>query len=176
MGLFDRGTEYRLQDHEPEKEKKEREVRPYRPPRPLSWLSCGILLVLGAVLLGFGLVLLLLHFGGRETDARTNTRLDAAGNVEQVEVLGMTTTVAYTYRDDAGTLHAGTGSLFGNTTPVGDTIPVLYFPPLPGLNILAYRAEDVLTPCFALLLGVILIATASARLREIRGKKPEAEE
>ena len=171
MGLFDRGTEYRLEDHEPEKKKKEREIRPYRPPRPLSWLSCRILIALGAALLAYGVGLLLLHFGGTTVQARTNTRLDEAGNVETVAVRGMTTTVAYTFADGAGEYHSGTGSLFGNQEPVGDTIAVRYFSPFPALNMPAYRTEDELTPFGALLLGAIVIVTAISRLREIQRQR-----
>ena len=173
MSIFNRGTEYRLDDHEPEKPRKEREVRQYRPPRPLSWLSCGILIVLGAVLLFFGLTLLLLRYAGTQTEALANTRLAADGTVEQVEVLGMTTTISYTYRDAEGVLHGGTSSLFGNTQPVKDTIAVRYFPPIPGWNIPAFRTEDALTPFGSLFLGVILLVTAVSRLREIRAGREE---
>lgn len=175
MGLFDRGEDYRLTDREPEKPKKERTVRPYAPPRPLSGLSCVLLLLLSAALLAYGAALLLLRFAGTETEAVLFTRLDAQGAVVPFRPAGITTAVDYTFADAAGRLHAGTASLFGNQTPLGETLPLRYLPALPALHVFSYRTEDILTPLGALLLGVILLLTAANRWRELR-RGPAAEE
>ena len=169
MGLFSRGD--RLKEH---KQEKERVIRPYKPPRPLSWLGCGLIIVVGLAMLLYAGSLFLMRFGGTEVDAATNTRLDENGAVVEVPVTGITATMRYTYRDADGKLHAGTGSLSGNTEPFEDTIPVVYFAPVPGWSMLAFRTEDILTPFGGLLLGVIMLYVGFSRLREIRSKKEEA--
>ena len=173
MSLFHRGETYRLADHE---EKKEREIRRYKPPRPLSWFSSILVILMALAMLAFGASILVLRYAGTETEALVNTRLNATGEVETVDVLGVTTTVSYTYRDNTGALHAATSSLFGNTEPFGDTIPVRYFPPIPAWNMLSFRTEDTLTPFGALLLGVVLIYTGVHRLRQIKEKAEEKRE
>lgn len=170
MGLFNRSGGYRLRDHE---EKKPKEVRRYKPPRPLSWLSCGILIAFALLLFGYGAALLTMRFAGTATDALANTRLNADGEVEQIELTSIITTVTYTYRDQNGTLHQHTDSLIGNEEEFHETIPVVYFPTLPGWSMLAFRTKDILTPCGALLLGIVLFSVAVKRLREIRGNSSE---
>lgn len=171
MSIFHRSGPYRLADHG---EKKPREVRRYQPPRPLSWLSCLILLLFGALLLYYGASILLMRFAGTETDAALNTRL-VDGQVVQVEILGVTTTAEYTYSDGSGTLHGSSTSLIGNKEPLEDTISVRYLPAIPGWSMPSFRAEDTMTPFGALLLGVILLYTAIRRLKDIRNPKETTE-
>ena len=171
MSLFHRGDTYRLDDHI---EKHPREIRRYKPPRPLSWLSCVILLLFGAVLLYYGGAILVMRFAGTETQAAMNTRL-VDGQVVAVELRGVTTNAEYTYTDAGGTLHGGSTSLIGNKEPLTDTISIRYLPSHPGWSMASFRTEDSMTPFGALLLGVILIAVGIGRLREIRrdGAEPE---
>jgi len=171
MSLFHSDKPYRLRDR---KEKKPQEVRHYKPPRPLSWLSCGILILFGAVLLYYGASILIMRYAGTETEAAMNTRL-VDGQVVPVEILGITTTAEYTYRDGDGAMHGSSTSLIGNKEPLGDTILVRYFPPIPGWSMPSFRASDTITAFGALLLGVILLCTAIRRLQEIRSSKEGAE-
>ena len=168
MSLFQRSN--RLKDH---KQEKKREVRPYTPPRPLSWLGCGLIIAVGIAMLCFAASLLVMRFGGTEVAAAVNTRLDENGAVIEVPLGGVTTTMRYTYRDGDGILHAGTGSLSGNTEEFGDTIPVLYFPPIPDWSMLAFRTRDILTPFMSILLGAVMLYVGFSRLREIKSKKSE---
>ena len=170
MGLFDRGGSYRLRDHE---EKKPKEVRRYKPPKPLSWLSCALVILFALLLFGYGASLLTMRFAGTRTDALANTRLTADGEIEQIELTNIVTTITYTYRDQNGTLRQSTDSLIGNEEEFHETIPVVYFAPIPGWSMLAFRTEDILTPCGSLLLGVVLLSVAIRRLREIYGKTAE---
>ena len=173
MSIFHRGDSYRLADHE---EKKPREVRRYKPPRPLSRFSCVILLLFGAVLIFYGGSILVMRYAGTETAAAMNTRL-ADGAVVEEPVLSVTTTANYTYRDQNGTLHAGSTSLIGNKEPLYDTISIRYLPAAPGWSMPSFRTEDAMTPFGALLLAVILIAVGIGRWKELRGKeKPESDE
>ena len=152
MSLFDRSG--RLKDR---KQKKKREVRPYKPLRPLSWLGCGIIIAVGVVMLFYAATLMLMRFGGVETAGAVNTQLDENGEVVSVPINGPTTTMRYTYRDASGALHAGVGSLALNTEEFGDTIPGIYFPPVPSWSMLAFRTRDILTPFMCILLGVIML-------------------
>jgi|GEM_PF-3756013 len=158
----------RLKDR---REKKKRSVRPYKPLRPLSRLGCGLIIAVGAVMLFYAATLLLMRFGGTETAAAVNTRLDENGAVVSVPITSATNTLHYTYRDASGMMHGGLGSLALNTEEFGDTIPVLYFPAIPGWSILAFRTRDILTPFMCILLGVVMLYAGCSRLKEIKAKK-----
>lgn len=171
MSLFSKNDH--LKEH---KEKKKREIRPYKPPRPLSAFSARLVILLGAVLLCYAASFLTLRFAGVEIAAAANTRLDESGAVAAVPVTGVTTTLYYTYRDGAGTLRGGMSSLFGNTGPIGDTVAIRYFPAIPGWSMPSFQTQQMTVPFGCLLLGVILIYTGVARLREIKKGREEASE
>ena len=170
MGLFDHfGDEIRLQDREPEKKKKKkkREARPYQPLRPLSWVGCVLLFLVAGAFVCYGAAMLLLRFGGVETEAAANTRL-VDGAVVEVPVTGITTTLQFTFRDETGALHGGTVSLVGNTQPFGETVTVRYFPPWPELSALPAQTERITVPFGCLLLGAIFVSVGVKRIRELR--------
>ena len=66
-------------------------------------------------------------------------------------------------------------SLALNTEEFGDTIPVIYFPPVPSWSMLAFRTRDILTPFMCILLGVIMLYVGFSRLKEIKRQKAEAQ-
>ena len=165
MGLFERAGGYRLRDR---KEEGKKEPRRYKPPRPLSWLGCLLLLFFAAALLVYGGGLLLMRFAGKTVEARTNTTLDAKGDVVEIELLSQTTNIDYTYADESGALHKGSDSLIGNEQEFHETIPVRYLPLIPGWSILAFRTEDLTTPILCVFLSLVLFWTGFSRLGAIR--------
>ncbi|MBQ6927817.1 MAG: hypothetical protein IJQ36_05845 [Oscillospiraceae bacterium] len=167
MGLFDRDSSPRLGEH---REKQKREVQHYHPPRPLSWLSCVLLLIFALMLLYYGGSIVLMRVAGTEVDALANTRIGADGELEHFEVVSRTTMLTYTYRDDKGRLHENTDSLTDNVEEFGETIPVRYFPLIPGWSMLAFRTRDLTTPLLCLFLSVVLLFTGINRLLFLRRK------
>ena len=171
MGFFDRGDSYRLGEHAPEKEKKRREVRPYQPPKPLSWLSCGILIALGLVLLAFAGVVLYMRLFGTYTEAAVFTALDENGAVVESMPTTVTSTLPITFTDAAGTRHAAGLSIMGNFGGIGDTVAIRYLPGHPERIMAASQTDEFMIPLGSVLLGAALLSVAIGRLREIYGKK-----
>ncbi|MBR1497332.1 MAG: hypothetical protein IJ617_06885, partial [Oscillospiraceae bacterium] len=119
MGLFDRGRDIRLGEHRTEKEKKQREVRPYKPPRPLSWLSCGILIILSLALLAYAAVTGYMRLFGVYTEAAVFTTLDESGAVVEAMPATVTSTLPITFTDTTGAMHAAGISIMGNFGGIG---------------------------------------------------------
>ena len=172
MGLFDHfGDEIRLQDREPEKKKKKkREVRPYQPLRPLSWVGCALVFLVAAAFFCYAAAMLLTRFAGVVVEAAANTRL-VDGAVVDVPVTGVTTTLQFTFRDEAGKLHGGIASLVGNTQAFGETVTVRYFRLWPELNAMASKTERITIPLGCLLLGVIFVSVGVKRIRELKARE-----
>ena len=169
MGLFDRGRDYRLGDHAPEKEKKQRTVKTYQPPKPLSWLSCGILILLGLALLAYAAVVLYMRFFGVRTDAAVFTALDAGGAVVEALPTTVSSDLPITFADEAGVLHAATLSIMGNFGGIGDTVAIRYLPAHPQTLMPVSQTDEFMIPFGSLLLGVVLLSVALRRLKEIFG-------
>ena len=173
MGLFDRGGDIRLGEHRPEKEKKQREVRPYKPPKPLSWLSCGILIVLSLALLAYAAVTVYMRLFGVCTEAAVFTALDEYGAVTEALPVSVTSTLPITFADEAGALHAAGVSIMGNFGGIGDTVAIRYLPSNPERVMLASQTDEFMIPFGSILLGAVLFSVAQRRLREIFGTAKE---
>ena len=168
MGLLDRGKSYQLPDREPEKRSKKRKIQSYKSPKALSGLSCVLLLLLAAALLCYGTAIAAMRFLGVEAEAAPNTRLVASGAVTEVEITSVTSTLYLTFRDSEGTLREGSVSLLGNQERLGELVKIRYFPRHPQWLMLSSRTDQWMLPIGSLLMGVLLIRTAAARLRELK--------
>ena len=173
MGLFDRNSDIRLGEHRTEKEKKQREVRPYKPPRPLSWLSCGILIVLSLALLAYAAVTGYMRLFGVYTEAAVFTTLDESGAVVEAMPATVTSTLPITFADATGAMHAAGISIMGNFGGIGDTVAIRYLPSNPERIMLASQTDEFMIPFGSVLLGVVLLSVALRRLREIFGKEKD---
>ena len=115
-----------------------------------------------------------MRFLGVEAEAAPNTRLDVSGAVTDAEIASVTSTLYLTFWDSGGTLREGSVSLLGNQERLGETVKIRYFPQHPQWLMLSSQTDQWMLPIGSLLLGILLIKTAAARLRELKCGAEEA--